>query len=168
MIQRGTRSAGYGFVSLSSIAAAEKAVAELAGKELDGRALIIEIAKPTEDKDKERSERRSKKRTGGRRGAKAPPGEVTEAEANGQVEKAPEPASPVAEGEETKAKKSKKPVRPFLNRDFFFFCLFFFFLFALLPFDSYDSVPFSSTNLSFALLAQASQQEEGRRRSSYC
>jgi len=107
VIQRGTRSAGYGFVAFGTLEAAEKAVAALDKKELDGRTLIIEIAKPTEQKDKERSERRAKRRAG-RRGSKAPPGEVTEAEANGEADKAEGPA---AEGDATAKPKKKRNLR---------------------------------------------------------
>ncbi|KAF8520103.1 hypothetical protein JB92DRAFT_3082171 [Gautieria morchelliformis] len=103
VIQRGTRSAGYGFVAFSTLEAAEKAVAALDKKELDGRTIIIEVAKPTEQKDKERSERRAKRRAG-RRGSKAPPGEVTEAEANGEADKAEGAAS----GADGTAKPKKK------------------------------------------------------------
>jgi len=109
VIQRGTRSAGYGFVSLSSTTAVEKAVSELNKKELDGRTVIIEAAKPAEDKDKERAEKRSKKRAG-RRGSKAPLGEVTEAEADGEV--AEKPAEPATQNGEEKAKKAKKARKP--------------------------------------------------------
>jgi len=109
VIQRGTRSAGYGFVSLSSKTAVDKAVSELNKKELDGRTVIIEAAKPAEDKDKERAEKRSKKRAG-RRGSKAPLGEVTEAEANGEVpEKLAEPAASTEEEKPKKARKTRKP-----------------------------------------------------------
>ncbi|KAF8528898.1 hypothetical protein BU17DRAFT_37816 [Hysterangium stoloniferum] len=116
VIQRGTRSAGYGFIAFASLEAAEKAVAALDKKELDGRALIIEIAKPTEQKDKERTERRAKRRAG-RRGSKAPPGEVTEAEANGDADKpdgaaanSAEPAKPKKKRNRKKAKKVVKDV----------------------------------------------------------
>jgi len=109
VIQRGTRSAGYGFVSLSSTTAVEVAVSELNKKELDGRTVIIEAAKPAEDKDKERAEKRSKKRAG-RRGGKAPLGEVTEAEANGEVSE--KPAEPTAQAGEEKPKKTKKVRKP--------------------------------------------------------
>lgn len=106
VIQRGTRSAGYGFVSLTSASAAEKAVELLNGKELDSRTIAVEIAKPAEQKDKEKSEKRAKRRPG-RRGSKAVPGEVTEAEANGVAEKADDTSAP-AEGEAEKPKKKKK------------------------------------------------------------
>lgn len=105
VIQRGTRSAGYGFVAFASLEAAEKAVAALDKKELDGRALIIEIAKPTEQKDKERSERRAKRRAG-RRGSRAPPGEVTEAEANGEADKPEGAATNSAEPAKPKKKRN--------------------------------------------------------------
>ena len=78
---------GYGFVTVSSSDAAEKACAALNQKELEGRNVIVEVAKPADQKSKERIDRRAKRRPG-RRGAKAVPGEVTEAEANGVVEKA--------------------------------------------------------------------------------
>jgi len=100
---RGPRSAGYGFVTVTTEAAVEKAVAELNRKELDGRAVIVEAAKPAEDK--ERSERRPKKRYG-RRGSKAPLGEVTEAEADGEATE--KPVDVPAEGGETTEKPKKK------------------------------------------------------------
>ncbi|CAE6405508.1 unnamed protein product, partial [Rhizoctonia solani] len=86
VIHRGARPAGYGFVTFKTLQAAEKAVAELNDKELDGRPIIVQLAKPAAEKEKERNERRTKRRTTGRRNARAPPGEVTEAEAEGQVE----------------------------------------------------------------------------------
>ncbi|KAK0498471.1 hypothetical protein EDD18DRAFT_1071155 [Armillaria luteobubalina] len=106
VILRGTRSAGYGFVALATEEAAHKAVAALDKTELDGRQVIIEIAKPSEQKDKERKERKAKRRPG-RRGSKAVPGEVTEAEANGEVAVVPEPAA-AGTDEAAKPKKKKK------------------------------------------------------------
>ena len=82
MILRGTRSAGYGFVALSSAEAAQKAVELLHQKELDGRTVIVEVAKPADQKVKK--ERRFKRKQS-RRGSKAVPGELTDAEANGAV-----------------------------------------------------------------------------------
>jgi len=105
VILRGTRSAGYGFVALATADAAEKAVHVLDKKELDGRQVIVEIAKPSDQKDKDRKERKSKRRPG-RRGGKAVPGEVSEAEANGDVPKAEDPNA--AEGDAAKPKKKKK------------------------------------------------------------
>jgi RNA recognition motif-containing protein len=118
VIQRGNRSAGYGFVSFATLEAANKAVAALNQKEFEGRTLIVEIAKPTEQKDKERSEKRAKRRAG-RRGSKAPPGEVTEAEANGEAADKPEGAATDASAAakpkkkrnlRKKAKKAKQAV----------------------------------------------------------
>ncbi|PBK72916.1 RNA-binding domain-containing protein [Armillaria solidipes] len=106
VILRGTRSAGYGFVALATEEAAIKAVEALDKTELDGRQVIIEIAKPSEQKDKERKERKAKRRPG-RRGSKAVPGEVTEAEANGEVTVVPEPAA-AGTDEAAKPKKKKK------------------------------------------------------------
>jgi len=104
VIQRGTRSAGYGFVALSTAEAAQNAVDLLDKKLLDERPIIVEIAKPADQKERERKDRKPRRRLG-RRGSKAVPGEVTEAEANGEakVEDAPP-----AEGEATKPKKKKK------------------------------------------------------------
>ncbi|KAI6105742.1 hypothetical protein F5141DRAFT_1189526 [Pisolithus sp. B1] len=84
VITRGQRPAGYGFVAMSTEETAQKAVELLAGQELDGRKVIVEIAKPADQKDKEKRERRTKWRPG-RRGSKPVPGEVTEAEANGDI-----------------------------------------------------------------------------------
>ncbi|KAH9482861.1 28 kDa ribonucleoprotein, chloroplastic [Psilocybe cubensis] len=105
VILRGTRSAGYGFVALATAEAAQKAVDALDKKELDGRQVIVEIAKPSEQKDKEKKEKKAKRRPG-RRGGKAVPGEVSEAEANGEAPK-PDAAS-APEGEEAPKPKKKK------------------------------------------------------------
>lgn len=88
VIHRGpnARPAGYGFVTFKTLEAAEKAVGDLHEKELDGRPVIVQLARPAAEKEKERSERRAKRRATGRRNARAPPGEVTEAEAEGQAE----------------------------------------------------------------------------------
>ncbi|GLB33626.1 putative RNA recognition motif containing protein [Lyophyllum shimeji] len=109
VILRGTRSAGYGFVALATAEAAQNAVELLDKKELDGRQVIVEVAKPAEQKDKEKKEKKAKRRPG-RRGAKAVPGEVTEAEANGEAAKADEAAAP-ATAEAAKPKKKKKAAR---------------------------------------------------------
>jgi RNA recognition motif-containing protein len=105
VILRGTRSAGYGFVALATPEAAQKAVDLLDKKELDGRQVIVEIAKPSDQKDKEKKEKKAKRRPG-RRGSKAVPGEVTEAEANGDAAKADEGTTDDA----AKSKKKKAPV----------------------------------------------------------
>lgn len=44
------RSRGFGFVEMSTQEEAEKAIAELNGRELDGRALAVNIARPREDR----------------------------------------------------------------------------------------------------------------------
>jgi len=103
---RGPRSAGYGFVALATAEAAEKAVESLNKMELDGREVIVEIAKPSDQTSKEMKERKKSRRPG-RRGAKAIPGEVTEAEANGEASKAD--GAPVPEpSDAAKPKKKKK------------------------------------------------------------
>jgi RNA recognition motif-containing protein len=104
----GTRSAGYGFVALSTVEAAQKAVELLNKKELDTREVIIEIAKPADEKDKEPKPKKTKRRSG-RRGQKSVPGEVTDAEANGETDKAE--ATPVVDGVEKPKKKKNKSTR---------------------------------------------------------
>lgn len=103
VILRGTRSAGYGFVALATAEAAQKAVEALDKKELDGRQVIVEVAKPSDQKDKDRKEKKGKRRPG-RRGSKAVPGEVSEAEANGEAKPTDAPATEEA----AKPKKKKK------------------------------------------------------------
>lgn len=44
------RSKGFGFVEMSSEEEAKKAVDELNGKELDGRAIVVSEARPREDR----------------------------------------------------------------------------------------------------------------------
>lgn len=106
VITRGANPAGYGFVSLRTEEAVHKAVQTLNKKELDGRQVIVEIAKPADQKD--RRERRFFKRRPGRRGGKAVPGEVTEAEANGEALKT-EAVVPGTD-EAVKPKKKKKKI----------------------------------------------------------
>lgn len=105
VILRGTRSAGYGFVALSSAEAAQKAVEQLHQKELDGRTVIVEIAKPADQKEAKKEKKPKRKQN--RRGSKSVPGEVTEAEANGAVVPVEGGATPAAD-EGDKPKKAKK------------------------------------------------------------
>jgi len=83
------------------------AVEVLHKKELDGRSVIVEIAKPAEEKDKEPRPKKTKKRSTGRRGPKSVPGEVTDAEANGETTDKAE-TTPATEGAEKPKKKKKK------------------------------------------------------------
>ncbi|EDR12943.1 uncharacterized protein LACBIDRAFT_292975 [Laccaria bicolor S238N-H82] len=110
VILRGTRSAGYGFVALATAEAAQKAVEALDKKELDGRQVIVEVAKPSDQKDKEKKEKKSKRRPG-RRGSKAVPGEVSEAEANGEAAHKADAAATNETDEVAKPKKKKKAAR---------------------------------------------------------
>ncbi|KAF9057751.1 hypothetical protein BJ165DRAFT_1423255 [Panaeolus papilionaceus] len=105
VILRGTRSAGYGFVAFATAEAAQKAVDALDKKELDGRQVIVEIAKPSDQKDKEKKEKKAKRRPG-RRGSRAVPGEISEAEANGESTRTDDAAP--ASNEAAKPKKKKK------------------------------------------------------------
>jgi cold-inducible RNA-binding protein len=51
MMDRATgRPRGFGFVTMSTPEEAEKAIQELHGKDLDGRALTVNIAKPREER----------------------------------------------------------------------------------------------------------------------
>ena len=51
MMDRTTgRPRGFGFVTMSSPAEAEKAIEAMNGKEMDGRALTVKIARPREDR----------------------------------------------------------------------------------------------------------------------
>jgi len=49
------RSKGFGFVEMSTDEEAQKAVAELNGKDLDGRAIVVNEARPMEPRDNSRS-----------------------------------------------------------------------------------------------------------------
>src|SRR3990167_8256552 len=44
------RSKGFGFVEMSSDEEADKAIAELNGKDIDGRAIVVNEARPREDR----------------------------------------------------------------------------------------------------------------------
>ncbi|TFY79634.1 hypothetical protein EWM64_g4373 [Hericium alpestre] len=112
VIMRGTRSAGYGFVALTTAEAAQKAVEALDKNELDGRPIIVEIAKPADQKDKEKKDKKTARRRPGRRGGKAVPGEVTDAEANGEAEKADGSAPATGDAEKPKKKKKKAARKP--------------------------------------------------------
>jgi RNA recognition motif-containing protein len=51
MMDRATgRPRGFGFVTMSSADEAQKAIAALNGKELDGRALTVNVARPREER----------------------------------------------------------------------------------------------------------------------
>ncbi|KAF9779482.1 hypothetical protein BJ322DRAFT_1101710 [Thelephora terrestris] len=117
--RNGTRSAGYGFVALTTIEAAQTAVEALNKTVLDDRTVIVEIAKPAEEKS---NEPRAPRRYGssrppwarGRRGPKSVPGEVTDAEANGEITDKAETApgtAPATEDAEKPKKKKKKTQR---------------------------------------------------------
>lgn len=141
VILRGSRSAGYGFVALATAEAAQKAVEALDKKELDGRQVIVEVAKPSEQKDKEKKEKKAKRRTG-RRGSKAVPGEVSEAEANGDAPKAD--AAAALESDEVAKPKKKKKTKA-VRRRYFVFCV-------------------GAPNFLVSSLAQAQGRQRGRGR----
>lgn len=93
---------------MSTVEAAQKAVETLDKKQLDGREVIVEIAKPADQKDQEKKEKKAKRKPG-RRGGKAVPGEVTEAEANGEAKA--EGAAPGTDDAAKPKKKKKNNVR---------------------------------------------------------
>jgi RNA recognition motif-containing protein len=93
---------------LSSEEAAHKAVELLDKQELDGRSVIVEIAKPADQKDRERKQRT--KRRPGRRGARAVPGEVSEAEAANEVKPEGVELAPTDPAAKLKKRKKKSPV----------------------------------------------------------
>jgi len=92
IIFHGPRSAGYGFVTFHGEDAANKACAELDSKELDGRPVIVQRAKPVEHKDRKPRRKFSKRR---------PKGEAGEGEAG-------DPANGVVEGQEGEKPRKKK------------------------------------------------------------
>lgn len=97
---------------MSTTEAAEKAVELLDKKELDGRQVIIEVAKQPDQKDKDKKQRRRFKKRSGRRGSKSVPGEVSEAEANGDVNgDAAQAEGAAPAGEDARPKKKKANVR---------------------------------------------------------
>jgi RNA recognition motif-containing protein len=111
VIFRGTRSAGYGFVAFNTAEAAQKAVELLNKKELDGRTLIVEVAKPTEEKQKEKKEKRTPKK----RSAKKAKASGEEADAASGTADATETKDTVVNGETTgdaKPKKKRNTVSP--------------------------------------------------------
>ncbi len=44
------RSKGFGFVTFADEAAAEKAVAEMSGKDVEGRKIVVNVARPREER----------------------------------------------------------------------------------------------------------------------
>ncbi|KZO93268.1 RNA-binding domain-containing protein [Calocera viscosa TUFC12733] len=103
LVHRGPRPAGYAFVTFPALDRAQAAVTALNDKELDGRKVAVEIAKPAEEK-----ERKPKKKK-----ARATPkrvGEVTEEEAEG------EGAEPAA-ATEARIDRKPKPRRVKANGD---------------------------------------------------
>ncbi|KAI9595110.1 hypothetical protein BDF19DRAFT_342271, partial [Syncephalis fuscata] len=87
VITRGTRSLGYGFVAFENLDQCSAAVAQLSKKELDGREINVEIAKPQSGEPKARKPRKrrtkSVSKTGKEANADSEDGEIiTHAEAN--------------------------------------------------------------------------------------
>src|SRR3989338_5146018 len=48
------RSKGFGFVTFANEADAEKAIAEMSNKEIEGRKIMVNIAKPREERSNQR------------------------------------------------------------------------------------------------------------------
>lgn len=45
------RSKGFGFVTFANEADAEKAIAEMANKDIEGRKIVVNVARPREERD---------------------------------------------------------------------------------------------------------------------
>jgi cold-inducible RNA-binding protein len=68
MMDRATgRARGFGFVTMSTAEEAQKAIDALNGKELDGRAITVNVARPREERSGGGGGRRSYGGTGGGR-----------------------------------------------------------------------------------------------------
>jgi len=111
IIFHGPRSAGYGFVTFKTEDAANKSIEALDKKELDGRPVIVERARPM-DHTKEKKPRGRK--LGGRRGDKAVPGETSDAPKTDGEAATAEPAvngeaAPKPKKKRNTKKKTKKP-----------------------------------------------------------
>ena len=71
MMDRATgRPRGFGFVTMSTPEEAQKAIAGLNGKEVDGRALTVNVARPREERPGGGGERRGGYGGGGRGGGR--------------------------------------------------------------------------------------------------
>lgn len=80
IITRGRRSLGYGFVEFASEAEAEKAVAEMDKKEIAGRAINVQVARPRDPtKEAEVREKRAAARAAKPRQPRAPKAEGADA-----------------------------------------------------------------------------------------
>lgn len=103
-------------MTVKTLEAANKAVAELDKKEVDGRNVIVEVARTNENKRERAPGTQSHtKRKQNRRGSKAVQGEVTEAEADGTTTAVARIDEATTEGEgaapkESRPKKKKAPV----------------------------------------------------------
>jgi RNA recognition motif-containing protein len=115
IIYRGQRSAGYGFVAFNTLEAAQNAAELLNKKELDGRVVIVEIAKPAEEKQYEKSEKKPIKRRVSKK-VRAAAAAATDAVTPAKDEAGDASAAEKTEGE-TKPKK-KRNIVSFSSRDF--------------------------------------------------
>ncbi len=59
MDRQTNRSKGFGFVEMADDESAQKAIAGLDGKDLDGRSIVVNVAKPREDKPRDNGGSRS-------------------------------------------------------------------------------------------------------------
>lgn len=62
IIKKGSRPKGYGFVAFKTLKEAEKAVNDYHKKELDGREISVQLAKPREEPIKPATEKKKPKR----------------------------------------------------------------------------------------------------------
>jgi len=110
IIYRGQRSAGYGFVAFNTLEAAQNAAELLNRKELDGRVVIVEIAKPAEEKQYEKSEKKPIKRRVSKK-VRAAAAAATDAVTPAKDEAGDASAAEKTEGE-TKPKKKRNIRKP--------------------------------------------------------
>ena len=111
IIARGTKSLGYGFVDMTNDADAEKAVAALNKKDLDGRQINVEIAKelPEPKAPKPKREPRPPKE-------KAAPKEPKQEVAAPSTEAAAVDGAAPASGEKRRRRRGKAAQQPKLER----------------------------------------------------
>src|SRR5258706_12997552 len=75
MMDRTTgRPRGFGFVTMSTPEEAQKAIEALNGKDMDGRALTVNVAKPREERTGGGGGGGGRRGNGGRRGGRGGPG----------------------------------------------------------------------------------------------
>lgn len=120
IITRGPRSLGYGFVEMDSEEDAKKAVTLMHKKEVSGRQINVEVAKPQDETKKPQpraadDEEGAPARPRNRRRPTGPKGPKSEVNEDGKALPKPRPArrsAPAAEGESDEAAATKRTRAP--------------------------------------------------------